>query len=53
MGDDSENVKYGLQKAFLKHLREREFDHLLFAHGAPWISGARAGLEKFLECIGC
>jgi hypothetical protein len=56
MGDDPEAVKYGLQKAFLKHLREREFDHLLFAHGAPWIGGARAGLEKFLadlECAGC
>jgi len=53
MGDDPEGVKYGLQKAFLKHLREREFDHLLFAHGAPWIGGARAGLEKFLECVGC
>jgi hypothetical protein len=56
MGDDPEGVKQGLRKAFLKHLREREFDHLLFAHGAPWIGGARAGLEKFLaemECPGC
>ncbi|KVW94977.1 hypothetical protein [Thiobacillus denitrificans] len=24
MGDDPENVKRGLRKAFLKHLRERE-----------------------------
>jgi hypothetical protein len=48
MGDDPAGVKQGLCKAFRKHLREREFDHLLFAHGAPWIGGARAGLEKFL-----
>jgi len=49
MGDDPEGVKRGLRKAFLKHLREREFDHLLFAHGAPWIGGARAGLHAFLD----
>jgi len=42
---------HGLRKAFLKHLREREFDHLLFAHGAPWIGGARDGLRQFLERI--
>ncbi|MDA8260610.1 MAG: hypothetical protein M0Z99_34090, partial [Betaproteobacteria bacterium] len=56
MGGDPEGVKRGLRKAFLKHQREREFDHLLFAHGTPWIGGARAGLEKFLadqECAGC
>jgi hypothetical protein len=49
MGDDPEGVKRGLRNAFLKHLREHEFDHLLFAHGAPWIGGARAGLEHFLQ----
>ena len=53
MGDDPEAVKVGLHKAFLEHLREREFDHLLFAHGAPLIGGARAALETFLECVGC
>ena len=56
MGDDPEGVKRGLRKAFSRILREREFDHLLFAHGAPWIGGARAGLERFLaqmECAGC
>jgi hypothetical protein len=49
MGDDPEGVKRGLRKVFLKHMREREFDHLLFAHGAPWIGGARSGLARFLE----
>jgi len=48
MGSNPEGVKHGLQKIFLKHLRECEFDHLLFAHGAPWIGGAKAGLEQFL-----
>ena len=48
MGDDPEGVKRGLRDAFRRHLRERAFDHLLFAHGAPWIGGARAGLERFL-----
>ena len=48
MGDDPEAVKRGLRKAFLKHLREREFDHLLFAHGAPLVGGAREALGKFV-----
>jgi len=49
MGDDPEGVKHGLRTAFRRPLREREFDHLLFAHGAPWIGGARAGLQAFLD----
>ena len=49
MGDDPQGVKRGLRKAFLTHLREHEFDHLLFAHGAPWIGGARNALARFLE----
>jgi hypothetical protein len=48
MGDDPEGVKDGLRKVFLS-LLEREFDHLLFAHGKPWISGAKKGLREFLE----
>jgi hypothetical protein len=51
MGNSPKGVKRGLRKAFLEHLREREFDHLLFAHGAPWIGGARAALGQFLERI--
>lgn len=48
MGEDPEAVKRGLQRVFLAHL-ERDFDHLLFAHGQPWIRGAHAGLRWFLE----
>lgn len=48
MGDDPEAVKRGLRAAFLAHL-ERDFDHMLFAHGKPWIGGAKAGLREFLE----
>ena len=48
MGDDPEAVKRGLRKVFLAHL-ERDFDHLLFAHGKPWIGGAKVGLRQFLE----
>jgi len=51
MGEDPAGVKRGLRKVFLKHLRERAFDHLLFAHGAPWIGGAKDGLRRFLEGI--
>jgi hypothetical protein len=51
MGDEPENVKRGLRRVFLKHLRERRFDNLLFAHGVPWIGGARNGLEKFVRAI--
>jgi hypothetical protein len=48
LGDDPEAVKKGLRAVFLGHL-ERPFDHLLFAHGKPWIGGAREGLRRFLE----
>jgi hypothetical protein len=48
MGDDPEGVKNGLRKVFLSIL-ETEFDHLLFAHGEPWIGGAKKGLRRFLE----
>jgi hypothetical protein len=48
MGDDPEGVKNGLRKVFLSIL-ETEFDHLLFAHGKPWIRGAKKGLSQFLE----
>jgi hypothetical protein len=47
MGDDPEGVKRGLRKVFAKHLA-REFDSLLFAHGAPWIGGGKAALAGFL-----
>lgn len=48
MGDDPQAVKRGLREVFLRHL-ERDFDHLLFAHGEPWMGGAKAALRAFLE----
>ncbi|MGA9993652.1 MAG: hypothetical protein WBP86_15150 [Thiobacillaceae bacterium] len=51
MGEDPEGVKRGLRKILLQHVNEREFDHLLFAHGAPWIYDAKDGLRKFLDGI--
>lgn len=48
MGDDPVAVKRGLAEVFRDHL-ERQFDHLLFAHGAPWIGGAKGELRRFLD----
>ncbi|HEX9756637.1 MAG TPA: hypothetical protein VGB26_02400 [Nitrospiria bacterium] len=50
MGENPKAVKKGLHHIFFKHL-EREFDHLLFAHGEPWIGGAKLGLRRFLEAF--
>jgi hypothetical protein len=46
MGDDPESVKQEL-RASLRRLAEREFDHILLAHGWPWIGGARQALIDF------
>jgi hypothetical protein len=49
MGDDPEAVKRGLAAAYRRILENGiAFDHLLLAHGEPWIGGARAALEAFL-----
>jgi len=48
MGDDPTSVKEGLKSAFSRLLR-RDFDHLLFAHGAPWIGGGKAALQQFVS----
>lgn len=47
MGDDPETVKAGLRDA-LRGLLERDFDHLVFAHGEPLIGGGKAALRDFL-----
>lgn len=47
MGDDPDGVKRGLRKIFQHHLA-RDFDTLLFAHGAPWVGHAKAALAGFL-----
>ncbi|MCZ7661798.1 MAG: hypothetical protein M5U22_02070 [Thermoleophilia bacterium] len=51
LGDDPEGVKDGLCAAVDRSL-ERDFDHLLFAHGRPWINGGRGALRRFVESRG-
>ncbi len=51
MGDDPEAVKAGLKTA-CSRLLERDFDHLLLAHGNPWISGAKVAFREHLSTAG-
>jgi hypothetical protein len=50
MSDDPEGVKRGLKKAFAKIL-QRKFDHLLLAHGKPWIKGGKKALKNFFSAL--
>ncbi len=47
IGDDPEPVKDALRAAF-RELLERDFDHLLFAHGEPLVGGGHRALTDFL-----
>ena len=47
LGDDPEQVKAGLRQQF-RTLLERDFDHLLFAHGDPIVGRGKRALEEFL-----
>jgi hypothetical protein len=49
LGDDPPAVKRALTRAFEGLLSEREFDHLLFAHGDPIIGGGKAALRAFID----
>lgn len=46
MGDDPEGVKRGLRESF-RRLLDRDFDHLLFAHGEPLVGGGMTALREF------
>jgi hypothetical protein len=46
LGDDPDGVKRGLADAY-RGLLNRDFDHLLFAHGDPVVGGGRAALTEF------
>lgn len=48
MGDDPDGVKVGLKRSY-QRLLQHEFDHLLLAHGWPWIGGGKQALRDFLE----
>jgi hypothetical protein len=47
IGDDPEAVKRALRAAY-RRLLVLEFDHLLFAHGEPWIGGGKRALADFV-----
>lgn len=47
LGDDPEAVKDGLRQQ-LRTLLERDFEHLLFAHGDPVVSSGKTALRDFL-----
>jgi|SRR5437588_7061632 len=47
LGDEPERVKDGLRDAY-RGLLERDFDHLLFAHGEPLVGGGKAALRAFV-----
>jgi hypothetical protein len=46
--DNPEDTKRGLKAAY-RGLLDREFDHLLLAHGWPWIGGGKQALREFVE----
>lgn len=45
MGDDPKAVKRGLRSAF-SALLERRFEHLLLAHGRPFVKGGKEALRQ-------
>lgn len=45
--DEPEKTKQGLTEAF-RGLLERDFEHLLFAHGEPIVGGGHAALSEFV-----
>jgi len=45
--DNPEEVKQGLRAAY-RGLLDLEFDHLLLAHGQPWIGGGKQVLREFV-----
>ena len=47
LGDDPEAVKRGLRSAY-RRLLALDFDHLLLAHGRPWVGGAKRALADFV-----
>jgi hypothetical protein len=48
MGDQPDGVKEGLRLSY-RRLLDREFDHLLLAHGHPWVGGGKQALREFVE----
>jgi hypothetical protein len=49
MGDDPEAVKDGLLEAYQRLLDDVEFDHLLLAHGDPFVGDGATVLRSFVS----
>lgn len=49
IGEDPETVKRGLLGVFRRLLEERDFAHLLFAHGDPILDNGAEALRRFVE----
>lgn len=47
LGDNPDRVKTGLKQSF-RGLLERDFAHLLFAHGDPLVGGGKRALRDFV-----
>ena len=48
IGDDPETAKEGILHS-IAALLDADFDHLLFAHGEPWIGGGKEALRDFVS----
>ena len=46
LGDDAPGVRAALRHAYSRLVPLR-FDHLLLAHGWPWIGGGKPAIEEF------
>jgi hypothetical protein len=49
MGADPSAVKAGLRQAYARLTEDRAIEHLLLAHGQPWIGGGAAALRDFVS----
>ena len=47
IGDDPPAIRRALKSAYAR-LLSLDFDHLLFAHGEPWIGGGKQALANFV-----
>jgi hypothetical protein len=48
MGENPEGVKEGLRAAYRRVIEAHDFEHLLLAHGSPWVDGGRKALAEFV-----
>ncbi|MCZ6680680.1 MAG: hypothetical protein O7E52_25905 [Candidatus Poribacteria bacterium] len=51
LGDNPPAIRAGIRDAFMRICETFEFDHLIFAHGAPIVGGGKAALQRYLETV--